>query len=323
MREEYKGIMAYSEDKDTLLELLSKGRKLGDQLQTEVSAVLLGEKVKAEASELAAYGADKVYVVEDPQLKGLLAEACAEALCEAISLAKPEVFLVGASKLGKELAPRVAEKLGTGCVAECVALEVEAGELKMKRVVFGGKVISTHAITRRPAIATIPPGIFEKKRVEGRTAIAIKVEAEITPSKAEIVETKPKEMLGRKIEEALIVVCGGRGIKEKIDFKLLEELAEVLGGQVGCTRPIAADRGWYPEWVGLSGKKVRPRLYIAVGVSGVIQHLAGIRGSKIVVSINKDPGAPIFQDSDYGIVGDLYKVIPALTEAIKSLKSRD
>lgn len=319
---EFKGIMAYSEDKDTLFELLSKGRKLGGQLQTEVSAVLLGERVEAEASELAAYGADKVYVVENPNLKGLLAEARAEALCKVVSRVRPEVFLVGATKLGKELAPRVAEKLGTGCVAECVALEVEAGELKMKRVVFGGKVISTHTIAKKPAIATIPPGIFEKKRVEGRTAIAIKVEAEIPPSKAEIVEARPKEMLGRRIEEASIVVCGGRGIKEKEDFRRLEELAWVLGGQVGCTRPIAADRGWYPEWVGLSGKKVRPRLYIAVGVSGVIQHLAGIRGSKTVVSINKDPGAPIFQDSDYGIIGDLYKVVPALTQALKSLKSR-
>ena len=321
MAEEYRGIMAYSEDKDTLFELLSKGRELADQLQTEVSAVLLGEKVEAEAGEFASYGADKVYVVESPQLKGLLAEACAEALQAVISQAKPEVLLVGATKRGKELAPRVAEKLGTGCVAECVALEVDAGsrEFKMKRVVFGGKVSSTHTIAGKPAIATIPPRIFEKKKADGRTAETVKVEAEISPPKAEVVEVKPKETAGIRIEEAPIVICGGRGLKQQEDFKMLQELAEVLGGQVGCTRPIAADRGWFPEWVGLSGKKIQPSLYIAVGVSGAIQHVAGIRSSKIVVSVNKDADAPIFADSDYGIVEDLYKVVPALTEALRKI----
>ncbi len=329
--------MVYSEDKDTLFELLSKGRELADLLKTEVFAVLLGEKVEAEASELAAYGADKVYVVEKTQLKGLLAEACAEALHAVISQVKPEVFFVGATRRGKELAPRVAQKLGTGCVAECAALEFDAlkiqsniqslkasqnfqtGELKMKRVVFGGKVTSTHTITTKPAIATIPPRIFNKNRLEGRKAEVVKVEAEISPPKVEIVETKPKEILGRKIEEATVLICGGRGVKQKEDFELLEGLAEVLGGVVGCSRPIAADRGWFSEWVGLSGKKVRPDLYITAGVSGAIQHVAGIRGSKIVVSINKDPKALIFACSDYGIVGDLYRVVPALTEALRKI----
>ncbi|RLI25650.1 MAG: electron transfer flavoprotein subunit alpha/FixB family protein [Candidatus Hecatellales archaeon] len=321
MAEAYKGVMAYSEDKENLLELLSKGREIADQLQAEVSAVLLGEKVEANVEELAAYGADKVYLVENPNLKGLLAEACAEALHAVVSQAKPEILLMSASKRGKELAPRLAERLGTGCVTECVALNVEEGQLRMKRIVLGGKVTSTHTIGGRPIIATIPPRMFEKKRVEGRKAEAVKVEAEISPSKVEIVEAKPKAVAGVRIEEAPVVVCGGRGLKQKEDFKLLEELAEVLGGQVGCTRPIAADRGWFTEWVGLSGKKVQPALYIAVGISGAIQHVAGIRGSKIVVSINKDPEAPIFADSDYGIVGDLYKVVPALTEALrKALK---
>lgn len=319
MVEEYKGLMVYSEDKDTLFELLSKGRELADLLKTEVFAVLLGEKVEAEASELAAYGADRVYVVEKTQLKGLLAEACAEALHAVISQVKPEVFFVGATKHGKGLAPRVAQKLGTGCVAECAALEFDAGELKMKRVVFGGKVTSTHTITTKPAIATIPPRIFNKKRLEGRKAEVVKVEAQISPPRVEIVEAKPREIPGRKIEEATVLICGGRGVKQKEDFELLEDLAEVLGGVVGCSRPIAADRGWFSEWVGLSGKKVRPNLYITAGVSGAIQHVAGIRGSKIVVSINKDPKALIFAYSDYGIVGDLYRVVPVLTEALRKI----
>lgn len=311
--------MVYSEDKDTLFELLSKGRELADLLKTEVFAILLGEKVEAEASELAAYGADNIYVVEKTQLKGLLAEACAEALHAVISQVKPEVLFVGATKHGKGLAPRVAQKLGTGCVAECAAIEFDAGELKMKRVVFGGKVTSTHTITTKPAIATIPPRIFNKKRLEGRKAEVVKVEAEISLPRVEIVEAKPREILGRKIEEATVLICGGRGVKQKEDFELLEDLASVLGGMVGCSRPIAADRGWFSEWVGLSGKKVRPNLYITAGVSGAIQHVAGIRGSNIVVSINKDPKALIFAYSDYGIVGDLYKVVPALTEALRKI----
>lgn len=321
MAEEHRGVMAYSESFDTLLELLSKGRELADQLQTGVSAVLLGEKIEADVGELAAHGADKVYVVENLQLKGFPVEACTEALYAVLSQAKPEIFLVGASKRGRELAPRIAERLGTGCASECIALEVdpERRELKLSRIVFGGKVTSTHVIAGRPIIATIPPRIFEKRRVEGRTAETVRVEAEIVAPKVEVVESKPKEVAGVRIEEASIVVCGGRGIKQKEDFKLLEELAEVLGGQVGCSRPIAADRGWYPEWVGLSGKKIQPNLYIAVGISGAIQHVAGIRGSKIVVSINKDPEAPIFADSDYGIVGDLYKVVPALREALRKV----
>ncbi len=328
MVEEYRGLMVYSENRDTLFELLSKARELADQMHTEVFAVLLGEKVEAAAGDLAAYGANKIYLVEKPQLKGLLAEACAEALRSVISWVKPEIFFVGATKRGKELAPRVAEMLGTGCVSECVALEFDTPnrELKMKRVVFGGKVTSIHTIAAKPAIATIPPGFFNKKRLEGREdreTEVIKVETEISSPGVKIVEIKPKQIMERKIEEATVLICGGRGIKQQEDFKLLEELAAVLGGVVGCSRPIAADRGWFTEWVGLSGKKVRPNLYITVGVSGAIQHIAGIRGSKIVVSINKDPEAPIFAYSDYGIVGDLYKVVPALTEALRVFRRAD
>lgn len=316
----YMGLMVYSEDRETLYELLSKAREPADLLKIEVFAVLLGEKVEARSDEFAVYGADRVYIMEKAQLKGLRAEACAEALHAVVSQVKPQALLIGATKRGKELAPRVAGMLGTGCVSEGISIEFADPDLKMKRMVFGGKVLSIHAVSGKPAMATISPGVFEKKRIEGRKAEIIKVEADINPSSVEILEVKPKETLARKIEDATILICGGRGVKQREDFKLLEELADALGGAVGCSRPVAADRGWFSEWVGLSGKKVRPDLYVTVGVSGAIQHIAGISGSRIVVSINMDPQAPIFMHSDYGIVGDLYKVVPALTEALRKIK---
>jgi len=316
----YMGIMVYSEDRDTLYELLSKAREMSDLLKTEVIAVLLGEKVDARAGEFAAYGADRIYVVEKAQLKGLQAETCAQALYAVVSQVKPQAFFIGATKRGKELAPRVAGMLGTGCVSECVSIYLDPSGLKMKRVVFGGKVLATQAVSGKPAMATVSSGVFEKKRIEGRKAEVIKVEVEISPSRVDILEVKPKEALARKIEDAAILICGGRGVKRREDFKLLEELAGAIGGAVGCSRPVAADRGWFSEWVGLSGKKVRPDLYITAGISGAIQHIAGISGSRIVVSINMDPQAPIFMYSDYGVVGDLYKVVPALTEALRKIK---
>ncbi|MEM2210774.1 MAG: electron transfer flavoprotein subunit alpha/FixB family protein [Nitrososphaerales archaeon] len=318
----YKGIMVYSEDIDTLFELISKSRELANQIQTDVSAILLGDRIEIIPNELAAYGVDKVYMVENPQLKGLIAEACAESISIIINRVKPEALFIGATKRGKELAPKIAEKLKTGCVSECVSLDIDKAkrDFIMKRIIFGGKVVSTHTIVKRPIIATIPPRIFEKKRIEGRAAQVIKIDLEIPSSKFEILEVKNKVVSGKKIEEASIVICGGRGLKQKEDFKLLDELANVLKGQVGCTRPIAADRGWFTEWIGLSGKKIKPNLYITVGISGAIQHVAGVRGAKVIVSINKDPEAPIFSESDYGIVGDLYKVIPALIEHLKKIK---
>lgn len=316
----YMGIMVYSEDREILYELLSKARELADLLKTEVIAVMLGEKVEAGAGEFAVYGADRVYVVEKARLKGLRAETCAEALYAVVSQVKPQALFIGATKRGKELAPRVAGMLGTGCVSECISIEFADPDLRMKRVVFGGKVLSTQFVSGKPAMATISSGVFEKKRFEGRKAEVIKVEVEVSLSRVEILEVKPKELPARKIEDATILICGGRGVKQREDFKLLDELAGALGGAVGCSRPVAADRGWFSEWIGLSGKKVRPDLYVTVGVSGAIQHIAGISGSKIVVSINMDPQAPIFMHSDYGIVGDLYKLVPALTEALRKIK---
>ncbi|MEM1525419.1 MAG: hypothetical protein QW618_04700, partial [Nitrososphaerales archaeon] len=188
----YKGIMVYSEDIDTLFELISKSRELANQIQTDVSAILLGDRIEIIPNELAAYGVDKVYMVENPQLKGLIAEACAESISIIINRVKPEALFIGATKRGKELAPKIAEKLKTGCVSECVSLDIDKAkrDFIMKRIIFGGKVVSTHTIVKRPIIATIPPRIFEKKRIEGRAAQVIKIDLEIPSSKFEILEVK-------------------------------------------------------------------------------------------------------------------------------------
>ncbi|MCX8191389.1 MAG: hypothetical protein N3F06_01105, partial [Nitrososphaerales archaeon] len=212
MKEGYRGIVSYSEDRETLFELISKGRELADRLQTDVSAILLGERVEVIADELASYGADRIYIIEDPQLKNLVAEVCTDALSAAINQIKPEIVLIGATKRGKELAPRLAERLGTGCVSECVDLEVdvEKRDLIMKRVVFGGKVTSVHSIVKRPIIATIIPRIFEEKKVEGRKAQTITMKVETSPSKIEVLEVKSKEFVGgKRLEEASVIICGG------------------------------------------------------------------------------------------------------------------
>jgi len=318
---EFKGVMVFSEDFEILLELLSKGRELADKLQTELSAVLIGHNIEDErGKELIKCGADKVYVVDNPLLEQFNVEPYTDVLSKLASDYKPEIILIGATKRGKELAPRLATRLNTGCMTECSKLDIdEEGRLVVNRLVYGGSSIAIEVSRVKPQIATVPPHVFEKPAPSDRTGEVVKVEVDVKEPKTKVVERRKKEIVGVRLEEAPIIIAGGRGLRSKEDFKLLEELAKVLGGQVGCTRPIAADYGWFTNWIGISGVKIKPKLYIAVGISGAIQHTAGIMDSKIIVAINKDEEAPIFKAADYGIVGDLYKVVPALTEAFKKL----
>jgi electron transfer flavoprotein alpha subunit len=317
---EHGEIWAYSENKDLMLELLGKGTELANKLNTQLTAVLLGHGVKDQAKELAGYGAQKIVVVDNPQLKEFHVESYLSVLTQLTQQYKPELLLVGSTKRGKELAARLAARLNVGCVPDCQELKVdEQGRLLVERIVYGGNAIVTQIFRTKPQIVTIPHRRFEKPehKAEGEGEIVDASHIQPEPPKTEIVEVKPVAVAEAKIEEARVVIGGGRGLERKEDFKLLDELAQTLGGQVGYTRPLVEDRKWFKEWIGLSGHTIKPELYIACGISGVIQHVAGIRDSKTIVAINKDPEAPIMEMADYIVVGDLYEIVPALTEALK------
>ncbi len=317
---EHKGIWVFSEDKDLRLELLGKGIELASKLQTELAAVLLGHDLKDQPNKLIGYGANKVYLFDDPLFRSLRAEPCVSALTNLAKKGMPEIILVGSTRRGKEVASRVATRLETGCVPDCTHLGIdENGRLEMGRVVYGGNAVATQVCKVKPQIATVPPRVFEKPRYEKRQGEVVEVNVELEEPRTELVEAKEIEAPAVKIEEAKTVVAGGRGIEKKEDFKILDELAETLAGQVAYTRPLCEDRKWFTDWVGLSGHKIKPALYIGCGISGVIQHVAGIRDSQIIVAVNKDPEAPIFEIADYIIEGDLYEIVPALSGALKKL----
>ncbi|MDI6846850.1 MAG: electron transfer flavoprotein subunit alpha/FixB family protein [Candidatus Bathyarchaeia archaeon] len=319
---EHRGVWAYSENKDLMLELLGKGSRLAGKLQTQLTAVMLGHDIKKQVKELIGYGAHKVIVVDNPQLKVFHVEPYLSALTQLTKQHKPELFLMGSTKRGKELAARLAARLNAGCVSDCLELKVdEQGRLLAERIVYGGNAIVTQVFRTKPQIVTIPRRRFEKLKYteESKGEVVDISDVQLEVAKTEIVKVKPIEIAETRIEEAEVVIGGGRGLEKKEDFKILDELAQILGGQVGYTRPLVEDRKWFTEWVGLSGHTIKPKLYIACGISGVIQHVAGIRDSKIIAAINRDPEAPIMEMADYIVIGDLYEIVPALSEALRKL----
>jgi electron transfer flavoprotein alpha subunit len=317
---ENRGIWVYSESHDLTLEMLGKGRELADQLKTQLIAAVIGHGVHEKATELVKYGADKVYLVDNPSLERFQSDMYLSVLYDLAASQKPDIILIGSTKSGKPLAARLATRLEAGCVPDCSRLTVdEKGKLIGERITYGGNATAKVTFTARPQIATVPARAFDRPIPQDRHGQLVKLDAKTEPPKTEVVETKPLEASSTRIEDAEVVISCGRGLTKKEDKTMLDELAGVLCGQVGCSRPLAEDRKWFTEWVGLSGHKVKPKLYIACGISGVIQHVAGIRDSKVIVAINKDPEAPIFEIADYGVVGDLYEVLPALKNALKKM----
>jgi electron transfer flavoprotein alpha subunit len=311
-------IMVYSEKHELTLEMLGKGREIADKLRTELAAVLIGYNVQEKANELIKHGADKVFLVDNQALMHFQIESYLSILHSLITNYKPETVLIGSTRNGKPLAARLATRLQTGCIPDCNRLSVdERNRLVCERITYGGNAVAKMTFKTKPQIATIPPRTFEKIQPQERSGQIIKFDAKIEEPKTEIIETKPLQVSAVRIEDADVIVSCGRGLEKKEDTALLEELAQILNGQVGNTRPLAEDRKWFTEWVGLSGHKVKPKLYIACGISGVIQHVAGIRDAKVIVAINKDENAPIFEVADYGVVGNLYEILPALKEALK------
>ena len=338
---EYKGVFVFAQQVDNeisgiALELIGKGKDLAKDLGTEVTAVLVGSDVKGLADELAAYGADKVIVVDDPELKEYRTEPYAHALASVIEKYKPEIMLVGATAIGRDLGPRVSARVHTGLTADCTQLEIGDfpinpipgkeqlhNQLLMTRPAFGGNTIATIACPNfRPQMATVRPGVMQKlPKDASKKAVVEEFNPGFTPDNkyVEILEVVKSVADTVDIMDAKILVSGGRGVGSAENFKLLEDLAEVLGGTVSCSRAVV-DAGWKSKdlQVGQTGKTVRPTLYFAVGISGAIQHLAGMEESDVIVAINKDETAPIFDVADYGIVGDLNKILPMLTEALKA-----
>jgi electron transfer flavoprotein alpha subunit len=317
---DHKGVCVFSEAYDLTLEMLSKGRELADELQTELAAVLVGKNMAQRGNELIVYGADKVHLVDNSALEHFQAEAYLSVLYNLVANHHPEILLIGSTRNGRPLAARLATRLQTGCVPDCARLSVDENRrLIGERITYGGNAVAKVTFKSKPQIATVPARAFEKPEPRERKGQVVNVDVKIESPKTEIVERKPLETSNVKVEEAEYLICCGRGMEKKDDKALLEEFAKVVGGQVGCSRPLVEDRKWFTEWIGLSGHKVKPKLYIACGISGVIQHVAGIRDSKIIVAINKDPEAPIFEIADYGVVGNLYEVVPALKDALKKM----
>jgi electron transfer flavoprotein alpha subunit len=313
-----KGVWAYSDSYDLMLEMLGKGREIADSLGAELAAVLIGSNVKEKANELFRYGAEKVFMADNPALASFQAEAYLGVLHNLMASYKPDALLIGSTRNGKPLAARLATRLNVGCVPDCFSLSVDnKGRLAGQRITYGGNAVAKVALSVKPQIVTVPSRAFEKPEPKERIGQVVSVDVEVETAKTEIVETKPLQTSSVRIEEAEVIVSCGRGLEKKEDRVMLDDLSAVMCGQVGCSRPLAEDRKWFSEWVGLSGHKVKPKLYVACGISGVIQHVAGIRDAKVIVAINKDPEAPIFEVADYGVVGNLYEVLPALKEALK------
>jgi len=341
--EEYKGVYVFAQQVDgevsgIAYELLGKARDLAEKLNTEVTAVLLGYNVGGLTDGLAKYGADKIIVVDDKELEVYRTEPYTHALATVINEYKPEIMLVGATAIGRDLGPRVSARVATGLTADCTVLEigdfplvVPAGkedtqkhnQLLMTRPAFGGNTIATIACPdNRPQMATVRPGVMQKIAPIADAKAEIidcKVTFEKNNKYVEILEVVKEIKDTVDIAEAKILVSGGRGVGSAENFKLLEDLAAVFHGTVSCSRAVV-ENGWLPveRQVGQTGKTVRPQIYFAIGISGAIQHVAGMEESDLIIAINKDEDAPIFDVADYGLVGDLNKIVPQLTEQLKA-----
>ena len=331
---DYKGVWVFAEQREgklqkVSLELLGEGKKIADKIGVKLTALLLGENIEDLAKELVAYGADEVLIADHPLLANYTTDGYTRVISDLVNERKPEVMFIGATFIGRDLGPRVAAKLGTGLTADCTSLDVDPDTkfLLATRPAFGGNLMATIACeAHRPQMATVRPGVFEKNNTPSSEATIEKVEVALKAEdiRTEIVETHKEHKEIADIAEANIIVSGGRGVGAKENFKLLEDLAEALGGTVGASR-AAVDSGLREKdyQVGQTGKTVRPTIYIACGISGAIQHLAGMQDSDYIIAINKDESAPIMKAADLAIVGDLNKVIPEIIAKAKALKEEN
>ncbi|MEA3506086.1 MAG: FAD-binding protein [Elusimicrobiota bacterium] len=325
---EYEGLWVFAEQiggeiQEVALELLGKGSELAEKRGCELSAVLLGDNIKDKAAELIEHGADKVYVVRDPALKDFMDEPYTDVLCYLIDKFKPEIILMGATTIGRAFASRVAARIFTGLTADCTELDIDPDNriLLQTRPAFGGNIMATILTEyHRPQMATVRHKVFKPlERDASRKGEIVEVEypGELS-SRTELLESVKDDSIKVNLSDADIIVSGGRGLGKPENFELIRELADLLGAAVGASR-AAVDADWIPysHQVGQTGRTVGPKIYFAIGISGAIQHQVGMRSSDIIIAINKDPHAAIFDIADYGIVGDLFDVVPALIKELK------
>lgn len=306
-------------------ELMGKGRELADDLGGDVAGILVGHNVKDQAKEAFCYGADTVYVIDDPILEHYRTQSYAHGIVALAEKYKPEIFLMAATSLGRDLSGAIATPLRAGLTADCTVLEIdpETKLLHQTRPAFGGNIMATiYSATARPQMASVRPRLLPvPERDESRKGKVVEEELDLKESevKTRRIDFIPDEGLSINIEDAEYIVAGGRGVGTPESFEMLGELAEVLGGTVGCTRP-PVDGGCLPyaHQIGMSGHTVRPKLYIGAGISGAVHHIVGMEGSDMIIAINNDPEAGIFKVANYGVVGNLFEIIPAITKEIKS-----
>ena len=328
---DYNGVWVFAEQREgqlqkVSLELLGEGRKIADKLGVKLTALLLGNNIENLVETLAKHGADEVLVADDKNLEHYTTEAYTKVICDLASERKPGILFIGATFIGRDLGPRVAARLETGLTADCTSLDVEVadGNLLATRPAFGGNLMATIACPdHRPQMATVRPGVFDRVETDGSNCKVEKVEVKLSDSdiRTKVLETVKSVKDIVDISEAKIIVAGGRGIGSKENFVLVEDLAKVLGGAVAGSR-AAVEKGWLDNayQVGQTGKTVKPSIYIACGISGAIQHVAGMQDSDMIIAINKDESAPIMQIADYAIVGDVKKALPELINQFKEMK---
>lgn len=331
---DYKGVWVFAEQRDgelqkVALELLGKGREIADKLGVKLTALLLGHKnIEAMTNELGAYGADEVLVCDHELLTHYTTDGYAKVIADVVDIKKPEIIFIGASFIGRDLGPRVSGKLSTGLTADCTSLDIdpENNNLLMTRPAFGGNLMATIVCgDHRPQMSTVRPGVFEKLAKDQNRTFTVeefKVELSASDIRTETIEVVKslKEMID--ITEAKVLVSGGRGMGNKDNFVMLKELADAMGGTVAGSR-AAVDNGWVEKavQVGQTGKTVRPNIYIACGISGAIQHLAGMQESNFIIAINKDADCPIMKVADVALVGDVTKVVPELIAQFKEMNN--
>lgn len=326
----HKGVLVFGEQvggviSPVVYELLGKGRELADKLGEDLECAVLGENMRSAAEDLIPYRVDRIHLFDHPLLRTFRDDPYSQVLARLVKEIKPSIFLLGATNIGRSLAPRLAVKLKTGLTADCTSLDIDDnGNLLQTRPAFGGNVMATILCeSHRPQMATVRYKVMKRAEKVGGYDGSV-IEGELDESsiadRVKVLQSS-RDSAESSITEADIIVSGGRGLGGPEGFSLIKELAEAIGGVVGASR-CAVDDSWIPyrHQVGLSGKTVRPKLYIACGISGSVQHLAGMQTSDVIVAINKDPSAPIFKVADYSIVGDLYEVVPKIIEAVKKVR---